>query len=1079
MSAQTKPRGRCPRLREVVSSRRRRIPPEDVYPVDPWRIVEKRFHPRALPQTEALFATSNGYLGIRATPEEGTPAHACGTFLNGFYETWPIVYGEEAFGFAKTGQTMLHVPDGTILKLYVDDEPFTLDTARIVDFERALDFRSGALERRVRFETPVGKQIEVRSRRLVSFEHRHLAFIRYEVTPLQAHASLVISSELVLPDLAEVQDGSDPRSARRHEESPLVFTDHRARDQRALFNVETRASGLRMACAMDHVVEADCPLQIEAADCVEDRGRVVFLAEATRGSTVRIDKFLAYHHSERADAGELRFRTHRTLDRAVREGGEAIFESQARQIERFWKSGDVEVEGAPEVQQAVRFNLFQIHQASARVEGFGIPAKGLTGLGYEGHYFWDTEIYVLPFLTYTAPLVARSLLAHRYAQLDQARRRAVEVGHPGALFPWRTINGEEASAYYAAGTAQYHIDADIVFAADRYVALSGDLEFLGHGFAEMAVETARLWADLGFYSDRKDGRFCIHGVTGPDEYNTVVNNNAYTNLMARENLRIAVRAVESLKQRAPQALRHLIEATGLHLSEIEEWRQAADAMYVPYDQKEGVHLQDDAFLDREVWDLSRTPPEKHPLLLHYHPLVIYRYQVIKQADVVLATFLLSPHFTAEEKRRVFDYYDPLTTGDSSLSTCIQSIMAAEIGYEERAYRYFADAVIMDLGDVGGNVKDGLHVASLGGTWMTLVHGFAGLREHGGELHFRPRLPRGWERLRFRLRVRDETLEVDARPEGTRYRLVPDLGMGGSLSLCHEGRRIDLTGPEPVFVEAGSDSERSDDARSYRESEEEESMTDPIHVIDADRWQAVIFDMDGVLTDTARVHARAWKQMFDDYLESRGDGGDVARFDIEEDYRHHVDGRPRCDGVRSFLESRGIRLEEGDPKDEPERETICGLGNRKNALFLEQLRRQGPERFEDAVVLVRALRAAGVPVAVISASRNAREVLEEAGMLGLFDARVDGVVAEEIGLEGKPAPDVFVEAARQLGASREQSVVIEDARAGVEAGRRGGFGRVIGVARHGGEAGLRDAGADLVVETLAEIEVAGLDPTRSA
>ncbi|HKK51626.1 MAG TPA: beta-phosphoglucomutase family hydrolase, partial [Myxococcota bacterium] len=335
------------------------------------------------------------------------------------------------------------------------------------------------------------------------------------------------------------------------------------------------------------------------------------------------------------------------------------------------------------------------------------------------------------------------------------------------------------------------------------------------------------------------------------------------------------------------------------------------------------------------------------------------------------------------------------------------------------------------------------------------------------------------RLRFRLRVRDETLEVDARPEGTRYRLVPDLGMGGSLSLCHEGRRIDLTGPEPVFVEAGSDSERSDDARSYRESEEEESMTDPIHVIDADQWQAVIFDMDGVLTDTARVHARAWKQMFDDYLESRGDGGDVARFDIEEDYRHHVDGRPRYDGVRSFLESRGIRLEEGDPKDEPERETICGLGNRKNALFLEQLRRQGPERFEDAVVLVRALRAAGVPVAVISASRNAREVLEEAGMLGLFDARVDGVVAEEIGLEGKPAPDVFVEAARQLGASREQSVVIEDARAGVEAGRRGGFGRVIGVARHGGEAGLRDAGADLVVETLAEIEVAGLDPTRSA
>ena len=792
----------CPRLREVVSARRRLIPPEDVYPVDPWRVVETRFHPQALAQTEAIFATSNGYLGIRGTAEEGAPVHVPGTYLNGFYETWPITYGEEAFGFAKTGQTMLHIPDGTILKLYVDDEPFMLDGVRIVEYERALDFRTGALERRVRFETAVGKQIEIRSRRLVSFEHRHLACITYEVTPLHGHASLVISSELVLPDPPDQSGGSDPRSARPHEESPLVPTDHRARNQRVLFNIETRASGLRMACAMDHVVEADCPLEIEDADCVEDRGRVVVVAEAKRGSTVRISKFLAYHHSASASAGELRFRVNRTLDRAVREGASTIFESQARHLKEFWATSDVEIEGAPEVQQAVRFNLFQIFQASARVEGFGIPAKGLTGLGYEGHYFWDTEIYVLPFLTYTRPHVARSLIAHRSGQLDQARTRAKEVGHPGALFPWRTINGEEASAYYAAGTAQYHIEADIVFAADRYVALSGDLEFLGHGYAEMAVETARLWADLGFYSERKGGSFCIHGVTGPDEYNTVVNNNAYTNLMARENLRIAIRAVESLKKRAPEAFARLVEATGLVLSELEDWRRAADAMYVPYDEKERVHLQDDAFLDREVWDLTRTPPEKHPLLLHFHPLVIYRYQVIKQADVVLATFLLSEHFTQDEKRRIFDYYDPLTTGDSSLSTCIQSIMATELGYHEKAYRYFADALIMDLGDVGGNVKDGLHVASLGGTWMTLIHGFAGLRERrGGELHFHPRLPQGWLKQRFRLRVRREILEVEMRPEGTTYQLIE----GKRLEFYHESQRIVLEGRRPVAVgvETGS------------------------------------------------------------------------------------------------------------------------------------------------------------------------------------------------------------------------------------------------------------------------------------
>jgi alpha,alpha-trehalose phosphorylase len=783
------------RLRDIVSRRRRVVPPADIYPVDPWRLVERRFYAPHLPQTEALFSTSNGYLGIRATPEEGTPVHEAGTYLNGFYETWPIVYGEEAYGFAKTGQTMLNVPDGTHLKLYVDDEPFDLDSAHLLSFERVLDFRAGTLDRTIHFETAGGKRIALSSRRLVSLENRHLACILYEVTPLEGHASLVIASELIVPGERKTDHDGDPRRSAGPDGAPLVPTDHRARERRVLLNLETRSSALRMACGIDHAVEADCPVEIEEADCLEDRGRVVFLAEAARGARVRIAKFIAYHHSPRADAGELRFRTNRTLDRARRCGAEQVFADHAGRVARFWEDSDVEVEGEPEVQQALRFNLFQILQASGRVEGFGVPAKGLTGLGYEGHYFWDTEIYLLPFLTYTRPDVARSLLGHRYRQLDAARERARQVGQSGALFPWRTINGEEASAYYAAGTAQYHIDADIVYAADRYVALSGDVEYLGHAFAELAVETARLWADLGFYSERRGGSFCINGVTGPDEYNTVVNNNAFTNLMARENLRIAVREVETLREKAPEALAELIHITGLELSELDDWRRAADAMYVPYDEKAGVHLQDDDFLDREPWDFAGTPQEAYPLLLHYHPLVIYRHQVIKQADLVLATFLVGDYFTPEDRRRIFDHYDPLTTGDSSLSVCIQCIMASEFGYHEKAYRYFADAVAMDLGDIGGNVKDGLHVASLGGTWMAIVYGFAGLRDHGGRLRFRPRLPEDWERLRFRLRVCGQKLEVDLGRDRVDYRLVE----GRRLVLQHAGREIEVTSEAPVSV----------------------------------------------------------------------------------------------------------------------------------------------------------------------------------------------------------------------------------------------------------------------------------------
>jgi len=788
-------------IRRTVERRRRMLPPEDVYPVEPWRMLELRFQPRFLSQMETLFAVSNGYVGIRATPEEGSPAHAPGTFLNGFYESWPIAYAEEAYGFPKTGQTMLPVPDGTLLKLYVDDEPFHLDTAQILQFERALDLRAGTLDRKVQFETADGKLLAVQSRRFVSLEHRHLVGILYDVEVRHGSVRLVLSSELQVPAMDGESVPGDPRRARRFDPGALEALDQRSHALRMLFNFRTRASKLQMACGADHVVHCDARYDVETADVLEDRGRVVFLTRLGEGQRLRIAKFLAYHHAQhwgqadRADAGELRFRANRTLDAALSDGADALLAEQRRRLDRFWEAADVELDGDPETQQTVRYNLFQIHQATARAEGFGIPAKGLTGLGYDGHYFWDTEIYVLPFLTLTQPALARTILLHRHTQLDAARQRARDVSNRGALFPWRTINGQEASAYYAASTAQYHINADIVYAGQRYVTLTGDLEFLAHGFAEIAVETARLWADLGFFSRRRNGAFCIDGVTGPDEYNTVVNNNAYTNLMAQENLLTAIRLVELLEARAPAEHRRLRRLTGLDPAEVESWREAAERMYVPFDEKAGVHLQDDNFLDRKAWDFAGTPPENYPLLLHYHPLVIYRHQVIKQADLVLATFLLWDRFSPEQRQRIFDYYDPLTTGDSSLSVCIQSIMAAEFGYREKAWRYFADAAAMDLGDIGGNVRDGLHVAALGGTWMALIHGFAGLRSRHGELHFRPYLPNGWTRMRFRLRVRGKLLEVEVQGEGVHYRLLE----GDHLELWHDGEAVVLGSGEAVQV----------------------------------------------------------------------------------------------------------------------------------------------------------------------------------------------------------------------------------------------------------------------------------------
>jgi alpha,alpha-trehalose phosphorylase len=770
-----------------MAHRERLHRPDHIYPVDEWRLVEQQFSPDFLAATETLFSTANGYLGIRAGFEEGAPAWQNGTFINHFYESRPIVYGEEAFGFARTGQTIVNVPDGTLIKLYVDDEPFYLPTATVDTFERALDMRSGTLDREVIWEKSSGKRVSIKSRRLVSFVHKHVAAISYEIVVLNADAPVVIASELVnRRDGADENNNGDPR-ARIVGGRVLKPRVHRARDERVVLGFSTRSSGLTLACASDHVIETDAEHTVETT-CGDDSGQVVFSVAARRGAPIRVTKFLTYHTSRRVPPTELCQRAEWSLDRAVAEGFDSLVTGQREFLDDFWHRSDVQVTGDRGVQQTIRFNLFQICQATARAEGAGVPAKGMTGQGYEGHYFWDTEVYVLPFLIYTTPRIAKNLLRFRHSYIDKARARAAELNQKGALFPWRTISGEEASAHYASGTAQYHINADIMYALKKYVEISGDTEFLTEVGAEMLVETARFWFDLGFFSPRKAGRFVINGVTGPDEYNTVVDNNCYTNLMARENLRFAAKTVDALIDEDPRQFVYLAAKTGVSPDEITDWRRAAEEMYVPFDEERWIHLQDDGFLDKEKWDFENTPPENYPLLLHYHPLVIYRHQVVKQADVVLAMFLLGHEFTLDQKRRNFDHYDRLTTRDSSLSACVESIVASEVGYTDKALEYARYAGLMDLADVAGNVKDGCHIASMGGFWMTLVYGFAGMRDYDGHVSFTPRVS---ERLRltirFKLTVREQLLSVAMDSTSCVYTLCE----GSGLTITHCGESVAL------------------------------------------------------------------------------------------------------------------------------------------------------------------------------------------------------------------------------------------------------------------------------------------------
>ena len=751
------------------------------FPPEPWAVRETELDLPRLAESEAIFALSNGHIGLRANLEEGEPHGLPGTYLNSFYETYPMPHAEAGYGYPEVGQTLVNVTNGKIIRLLVDDEPFDVRYGRLRAHERVLDLRAGVLRRRAEWVSPAGQAVRVSSVRLVSFAQRAVAAILYEVEPLGAPARLVVQSELVTnePLPAAVQD--DPRassgvgSALRSES----FSEHEAR---VVLVHSTERSGLRMAAGMDHVVEGP-PATQTTAESSEDLGRVTVATELEPGQRLRLVKFLGYGWSSRRSLPSVRDQVEAALASARRSGWEGLLSAQRAYLDAFWDRADVEIEGDAELQQAVRFALFHVLQAGARAEKRAIAAKGLTGPSYDGHTFWDTETFVLQPLTYTVPNAVGDALRWRHATLDLARERAKILGLEGASFPWRTIRGQAISKYWPASTAAFHINADIAAAIVRYLAATGDDTFERETGLELLAETARLWLSLGHHDDH--GRFRIDGVTGPDEYSAIADNNVYTNLMAQNNLQAAADAVERNSERAQEL--------GIGPGEAAAWREAANAMFVPYDEKLGVHPQAEGFTEHAVWDFARTGPDRYPLMLHFHYFDLYRKQVVKQADLVLALYLRGDAFSPEAKARNFEYYEPLTVRDSSLSAFAQAVVAAEVGHLELAYDYFGEAALLDLGNIHHNTREGLHLASLAGAWIAAVAGFGGMRDHGGSLSFAPQLPERLSRLAFRLCFRGRRIRVEVDHRQARYTLL----QGAPLDASHHGATVSLAPDEPV------------------------------------------------------------------------------------------------------------------------------------------------------------------------------------------------------------------------------------------------------------------------------------------
>jgi beta-phosphoglucomutase len=942
-----------------------------IYPYEPWTITESAFDVETNQRDETVFAVGNGYIGIRGNLEEGydgpqgTSLH--GTYLNGFYDSSPIAYSKgRHYANPEFHQTMLNVTDGKLIELYVDGEKFSLFTGEHEAYERRLDMQKGTMTRTMIWNTQSGKKVQIRIERFASFTNKHLAVIRYQATPLNFSGQMLFVSA-INGQVSNQVAAHDPRAGSAFSGQVLETRDIVENETFGALMQQTRMTKFTLACAMENQISHPFLLETRTED---QRLEKWFRVEAKENATITLDKFITYYTSKDYPESELLERATKELEAAKAAGFTQIAEDHFTYLSDFWKTADILVEGDEALQQALRFNAFHLLQSAGRDGKTNIAAKGITGEGYDGHYFWDTETYMLPFFLYNKPDIAKQLLLYRHHILPKARARAKEMSQKGALYAWRTIDGEETSAYYAASTAQCHINADIAYSLKKYVEATGDKSFLYKEGVEMLFETSRFFADAGAWIEGRG--FCLNGVTGPDEYTTVIDNNTYTNVMVKDELEYAVKVAGELRAKRPGRWDELVSSMGITEEEVAGWQKAAQHMYIHRDK--GLIGQDDTFLTKPRWDFANTPKEQYPLMLHYHALVINRHQVLKQADLVMALFLQGNRFSSWDKQRNYNYYEPLTTHDSSLSACIHGIVGTELGYIDKAYDYFMQTVRVDLDDYHNNVKDGIHTASMAGGWMMIVNGFAGLRQSDGELYFQPDIPSKWTCCSFRMAYRGSLLSVRIEKNQTTYKLLE-----GEPVIIHHLGKVERIASEVTLPNR--------------------------------KPEAVVFDLDGVLTDTAEFHYQAWHEL-----------ADKLGIPFDREYNENLKGVDR----RASLE---LILKRGT-KEFTEAEKQQFMAD-KNSRYQELIRSIKPEHLLPGIQeLLDELKREGIKLAVASASRNAPFILESLGVSEYFEAIVDAGALER----GKPDPEVFLKAAEALGVLPKNCIGIEDAFSGLQAVR---------------------------------------------
>lgn len=905
-------------------------------------------------QARAIFALANGLIGVEGVFDELASEPYC--YLPDAFVSRPIDYHESFPGYATATDTRIKCPSPVLLRLRIDGTPVDFDRAVPVDMASELDLQAGQLHRRVRWRLADGRLLDIDVVRIVPLDGGACVASRIRIVPVDFSASIQarLTYGLDLGNGAD-EDADDPRISARLRSAWTVQLAVPGDDP----DVTRFGQDVVTLAYRQHVVSPSAPV------IAEPGGHVVW-SKLAAGQPLTIDRFVAVAcaRGEPAEVPDFGSSGPRF---------DAIVAVQRRAAADLWDQASLSIDGDDALAAALRFNLFQLHQSASRDPAHSIAAKGLSGEGYEGHYFWDAEAFMLPVLALQAPERARDLLSYRIGKLDQARAHAAAMGHgKGALYPWRTIAGAECSSHYPTGSAQYHINGDIAYGVALYVAATDDRAFRRE-CAEMLLETARIWVDIGTFDDRRGGAFCIHGVTGPDEYSALVDNDFYTNAIAARHLAYAADTADWLRGDAPDAFAVLRDRLNLSGEEIDGWRRAAAAMWLPVDAATGVNPQDDAFLGRPELPDLKPLGERGALLLSHHPMTLFRHRICKQGNVVQAMAMDLLPMPVSLKQRNFAYYGRVTAHDSTLSSVAFAIMAARLGQDDEALSFHRECAFVDLEDRHQNTSHGLHMAALAGSWLVLAQGWGGLVLDGAVPSFHPACPAEWAGYRFRLVWRGSVIELSVDGQGCTYRLLS----GDPVDVVDHGRPLHI-GKDPV------------------------AMPRPA-------TKGVIFDLDGVLTDTAEDHYLAWQALADRH---------GLPFDREAN--HRLKGVDRAGSLRLILDGAGASVDAA---------AFDAMLAEKNAIYRDRLAGYSPANlFPGVRELFTALRAAGLKIGLASASRNAGDVVRLLGIADQFDFIADaGAVANP-----KPAPDIFLACADGMGLTPGQCVGVEDAQAGITA-----------------------------------------------